>query len=124
MLEAVLAAHQKALEANTAALLALVNANPAIAARASQDADNAAREAMQAKRDAAKPEEKPAATPPASTGKALNYDTDIKPVALELAKKNRPALTAIWAEFKVKVGSELKPEQFEAALAAINKASA
>lgn len=53
----------------------------------------------------------------------LAYDKDIKPLALALAKKNRVALTEIWTKFGVKVGTELKPEQFAAALADIQAAS-
>jgi len=109
---------EEAIKENTSVLRELL-------AKLSHVGGAVAPQAPKAAPPAPKAEEKPAATPPApATGKTLNYDTDIKPVALALAKKNRPALTAIWAEFKVKVGSELKPEQFEAALAAINKASA
>lgn len=71
---------------------------------------------------APKAQEKPAAA--TTTGdKVLNYDADIKPMALALAKKDRTALTKIWEEMKVKVGSELKPEQYAEALAKITAAS-
>lgn len=105
MLETRIAELIAALDRNTAAH----SGKPAVAAPKVQPAP------------AAK-EEKPAATTNAE-GKALDYEKDIKALALALAKKNRPGLTAIWTELGVKVGSELKPEQLARALALITEAS-
>lgn len=69
-------------------------------------------------KQAAKPAEKPAAP-----SGPLSYDKDIKPIALALAKKNREALTRIWGELGVKIGTELKPEQLPEAKRLIEEAS-
>lgn len=103
----------------------------------SYDADNAAREALQAKRDATKREvaeeatenpiedtasapepssasaEAPSvgqneATPPAGDAKDLNFDTDITPLVLQVVKdKGKPVAQEILAQFGVEKASLL-----------------
>lgn len=111
---------EEAIKENTAVLrelLARLSSGAALATAAPAPAAKAAEKPAADPKPAVQPQPAPA------TATKLNYETDIKPVALALAKSNRPALTAIWVEFGVKVGSELKPEQFEAALAKIQAAS-
>lgn len=111
-LEAALAAHQKALEANTAALLAFGGA---------KGTDSPAPKPAAAKQPEAP---KPAAQSPTPQATSdLSYEKDIKPIALALAKKSREALTKIWGALNVKVGTELKPEQFAEAKRLIEDAS-
>lgn len=65
----------------------------------------------------------PKAEAPAAQPAAIDYEKDLKPLALALAKKDRAKLTAIWAELGVRVGTELKPEQFAQAKQLIEAAS-
>ena len=67
-----------------------------------------------------KPATEPAA-PAVKSGK-LDYNKDVRPQALKLAKTNEAALRKIYADFGVNVGTELKPEQWAGALKAINEA--
>jgi len=52
---------------------------------------------------------------------SVGYD-DVKKVALEVLKKGKPALEAVWKTLGVAKGPELKPEQYAAALAALKAA--
>lgn len=63
-------------------------------------------------------------TPPAApSGAALDYEKDVKPLALRVAKeKNREALVAILGTFKVAQANLLKPEQFGPFITACNAA--
>jgi hypothetical protein len=56
-------------------------------------------------------------------GGALTYETDVKPIALALSRKSRPALLVIWQKLGVNVGTELKPEQLAEAKKLIEAAS-
>lgn len=59
----------------------------------------------------------------ATTTTALDYEKDVKPLALKVAKeKGRNALIAINAEFNVAQANLLKPEQFSGFIAACNTA--
>jgi hypothetical protein len=51
------------------------------------------------------------------TGGKLDYEKDVKPLALQLSRNPvlRPKLIAIYDEFGVSVGSELKADQLAAA---------
>lgn len=118
-LEAALAAHQKALEANTAAILSSLGKTfaPSDPARPAQTSE--VKPAPQPKA-----EEKPAApAAPAPATTEIAYDRDIKPIALALAKKDRNKLLAIYKELGVNVGTEIKPEQFAKAKQMIEEAS-
>lgn len=67
----------------------------------------------------------PAAAPKAApaTSAALDYEKDVKPLALRVAKeKTRDGLIAVLSEFKVAQANLLKPEQWGAFIAACNKA--
>jgi hypothetical protein len=92
----------------------------ATAARQSQDADNAAREALQKARDTAKTASPPAqpagltAEEKKAVTTALSYETHIKGWLLALVKKNRQTALGLYEKYGVKIGAELKPEQLPA----------
>ncbi len=105
----------------------------------SHDADNAAREALQAKRDAAKKEvaeaapvdptpapksapaaeavesppttEQPSTTPaPSASASELNFDTDVAPIVLQVVKeKGKPVAQEIIGQFGVEKASLMDP---------------
>jgi len=112
--EAVKALHALLAGSQLGAVVASAKAAPAPAAAPAAPA-----------KEAPKPEPKaPEQTTSApATTTALNYEKDIKPIALALAKKSREKLTEIWGKLGVKVGTELKPEQFAQAKALIEEAS-
>lgn len=56
-----------------------------------------------------KPKAEPKPEPEVPTGPTMD---EIAAACVDLIKKDRPALIALLAEFKVKKASELKPEQF------------
>ena len=58
-----------------------------------------------------KPKAEPKPEPEAPTGPTMD---EIAAACVDLIKKDRPALIALLAEFKVKKASELKPDQFAA----------
>lgn len=63
------------------------------------------------------------AAPAAPTGAALDYEKDVKPLALRVAKeKSRDALVAILGTFKVAQANLLKPEQYGPFITACNTA--
>jgi hypothetical protein len=63
--------------------------------------------------------------PPAATGGALDYEKDVKPLALRVAKeKGREKLIEILGEFKVAQANLLKAEQWGLFITACNKALA
>jgi hypothetical protein len=118
----------------------------------SHDADNAAREALQAKRDAAKKEvaeaapvdptpapksapdvevtesqpttEEPATTPaPSASASELNFDTDVAPIVLQVVKdKGKPVVQAILEEFGVERASQLDPARWPELIAQLKDA--
>ena len=118
----------------------------------SHDADNAAREALQAKRDAAKKEvaeeapvdptpapksapaaeatesqpttEEPATTPaPSASASELNFDTDVAPIVLQVVKdKGKPAVQAILEQFGVERASQLDPARWPELIAQLKDA--
>lgn len=106
---------EKALEANTAALLALtaaLSANAAIS-KAAAPASPAA--------TTTPPAAAPAAAKPAPSA-ALDYEKDVKPLALRVAKeKTRDGLLAVLGQFNIAQANLLKPEQYGAFIAACNK---
>lgn len=106
-LEKELAANTEALKALTIALAA--NHTPAKGANVVQPAA-AATAAPKA---------------PAAQGAALDYEKDVKPLALRVAKeKKREGLVAILDKFKVAQANMLKPEQWAEFIAACNAALA
>jgi hypothetical protein len=69
----------------------------------------------------------PPPPPPAAAAKsgALDYEMDVKPLALRVAKdKGREKLVEILGTFKVAQANLLKPEQFGEFITACNKALA
>jgi hypothetical protein len=118
----------------------------------SHDADNAAREALQAKRDAAKKEvaeaapvdptpapksvpaveetesqpttEEPSTTPaPSASASELNFDTDVAPIVLQVVKdKGKPAVQAILEQFGVERASQLDPARWPELIAQLKDA--
>ena len=118
----------------------------------SHDADNAAREALQAKRDAAKKEvaeaapvdptpapksapaaeavesppttEQPSTTPaPSASASELNFDTDVAPIVLQVVKdKGKPAVQAILEQFGVERASQLDPARWPELIAQLKDA--
>lgn len=97
-------------------------------------ADDTARTNLQAKRDAvkaAKPKPQKDETPakvgqaepePAAEVPTVDYPT-VQAAILKVANaKGRDAALSLLTQFNVKAGKELKPEQYEAALAAFNAA--
>lgn len=97
-------------------------------------ADDTARASLQAKRDAVKaakpkaPKEEPpaqveaAAPEPEQEKPSIDYPT-VQAAILKVANaKGRDAALGLLTKFNVKAGKELKPEQYEAALAAFNAA--
>lgn len=67
--------------------------------------------------------------PAATAGKAakaetpaLEYKTDVGPLILKLANKNRDAAVAVLSTFGVAKGTELKPEQYAEFVVAVNAA--
>lgn len=74
---------------------------------------------------AAAPAAQAAPKAPAATGAALDYEKDVKPLALRVAKeKKREGLVAILDKFKVAQANMLKPEQWAEFIAACNAALA
>jgi hypothetical protein len=64
-----------------------------------------------------------AKTEAAPTAVALDYEKDVKPLALQLAKaKGRDALIKVLGEFGLAQANQAKPEQFAAIVAKINEA--
>lgn len=63
-------------------------------------------------------------TPPAATGAALDYDKDVKPIALALAKQDVEKLRTILTKYGISKASEAKPEQYAALVKDIEAASA
>ena len=114
----------------------------------SYDADNAAREALQAKRDAAKKEvveeaptplpssgqteapqpteEKASASSPTEASDApseLNFDTDIAPLVLQVVKdKGKPVAQEILSQFGVEKASNLDTSRWPELVAALQDA--
>lgn len=118
----------------------------------SHDADNAAREALQAKRDAAKKEvveeapvdptpapksapaaeisespqttEEPSTTPAtAAPASELDFDTDVAPVVLRVVKdKGKPVAQEILSQFGVEKASNLDPSRWPELVAALQDA--
>lgn len=118
----------------------------------SYDADNAAREALQAKRDAAKKEvaeeapvdptpapksapavetsespqttEEPSTTPaPAASASELDFDTDIAPLVLQVVKdKGKPVAQEILSQFGVEKASNLDTSRWPELVAALQDA--
>lgn len=81
--------------------------------------------AVTGKAPAEKPAAGKAATPPATTGGALDYEKDVKPLALRVAKeKQRDGLVAILTTFGVAQANLLKPEQYGPFITACNTALA
>lgn len=90
---------EEAIKENTATMKQLIAALQA-GARAVTD------------KPAAAPKAEPKAPPTASSA-ALDYEKDVKPLALRVAKeKGREALVKILEGFKVTQANLLKPEQF------------
>ena len=117
---------EKALEANTAAVLALseilnkwVDAAAAEAQPAPKKPEAAAKpsKATTAQTAAAPASTTPA--PPAATSTSLSYD-DIKTPFLELAKRDLAAAQALIAEFGFKTLKDAKPEQYAEILARLS----
>jgi hypothetical protein len=123
---------EQALQENTAALLQLT------AVIAGKTATTSVGEPK--KPDAPTAFSQPGATPPTTAPKAvahatipatvsatatvLNYEKDIKPVALQLAaKKGRDALLAVYTEVGVNA-KDATPDQYPAMLAALQKSLA
>ena len=101
---------------------------------ASHDADNAAREALQAKRDAVKaegnvpksappveatesqpttPEPSSTAAPAASVSETLSFELDVTPVVLAVVQtKGKPVVEDILAQFGVARASQLDPARW------------
>lgn len=101
---------EKLIEANTTALIALTAA--LTASRPTTDAPGPA---------AKQPAEPPK---PTSTG-ALDYEKDVKPLVLRLAKeKGRDTVLGVLGEFKIAQANLLKPEQYGDFITACNKALA
>ena len=119
---------EKALEANTAAVLALTEMlNTDMAALASflkgqQPTPKKPEPAAKpSKATAVKSAETPASTTPAqpaATSTSLSYD-DIKTPFLELAKRDLAAAQALIAEFGFKTLKDAKPEQYAEILRAL-----
>lgn len=71
----------------------------------------------------AEPAKTPAKTEVKATGGALDYEKDVKPLALRVAKeKKREGLVEILTKFGVAQANLLKPEQYNDFIAACNKA--
>lgn len=101
----------------------------------SHDADNAAREALQAKRDAAKaakaevaeaapvdPTPAPKSAPSASASE-LNFDTDVAPIVLQVVKdKGKPVVQEILEQFGVERASTLDPARWPELVAQLKDA--
>jgi len=97
------------IEANTAAIIALT-----VAITAQSTAGVAG---------AALPTAKPAVPAKPATGGALDYEKDVKPLALRVAKdKKREGLVEILTQFGVAQANLLKPEQYGPFITACNKA--
>jgi hypothetical protein len=118
----------------------------------SHEADNAAREALQAKRKAAKAEvaeeapvdptpapksapaaeaiesppttEQPSTTPaPSASASELNFDTDVAPIVLQVVKdKGKPVVQAILEQFGVERASTLDPSRWPELVAQLKDA--
>lgn len=110
-------------------------------ATASYDADNAAREALQAQRDDAKPKAapkkvkpvaeeaqpapvaptaEPAPSLPEPDAAPLDFDKDVAPVVLKLVQtKGRDWVQDVLTQFGVERASQLPPEQFAELIAAL-----
>ena len=126
---------EKALEANTAAIEALIKINEATSANLIAAIAQFANVKVDAQPTQKKPEEaaKPSkaaaaptatapahteAAPPAATSTSLSYD-DIKKPFLELAKRDLAAAQALIAEFGFKTLKDAKPEQYAEILRAL-----
>lgn len=107
---------EEAIKENTTvlrALLAALTSGASLAAGVPAKAPAKDTAASKTPADAAKPQ----------TSAALDYEKDVKPLALRVAKeKNRDALVAILATFGVAQANLLKPEQFGPFTTACNAA--
>jgi hypothetical protein len=112
MLEAALAAHQKALEANTAALSAFL-------AHVGSTKSTPATTAKTPPTPPAKQEQKAPEAPPAG---ALDYTKDVRPVAVRLIDKDRAKMVEILTKHGVKLATELKADKLPAFLADVKAA--
>jgi len=117
---------EKALEANTAAVLALTEALAQVTAKALQVATHepkklepAAKPSKAAPAPAAEAPASTEAAQPAATSTSLSYD-DIKTPFLELAKRDLAAAQALIAEFGFKTLKDAKPEQYAEILEKLN----
>lgn len=119
MLEAALAAHQKALEANTAALSAFLahigstKSNPATTARPQPAPQQPPAKQEQSASPAA--EQK-------SLAVVLDYTKDVRPVAVRLIDKDRAKMVEILTKHGVKLATELKADKLPAFLADVKAA--
>lgn len=112
------------IEAKIDALIAALTANTA-ALSGAKAAPTAKTPAQQiAEHTATKAIEKAAATPTPAADKPLNYDTDVKPVALKLIGANRPKFVELLAKYKVDNAVKLKPEQYKGFVADVKAALA
>ena len=116
---------EKALEANTAAVLALIEAIKTPITGLVQGESQPAPKKPEAAAAPSKATSAPAAVAPASTTpepvaatSTLTYD-DIKTPFLELAKRDLPAAQALIAEFGFKTLKDAKPEQYAEILRAL-----
>ena len=116
---------EKALEANTAAVLLLtqaLNANRAATPNAESQPKKPAAAAAPSKATSAPAAVAPASITPdpvAATSTSLSYD-DIKTPFLDLAKRDLAAAQALIAEFGFKTLKDAKPEQYAEILAKLN----
>lgn len=108
-----------ALQENTAAVNALIQAIKSVAATpmCTNTSEILSNDKIEAKTEVkvaevkGKPKAEPKGKPEPKGAPELTY-AEVGPVLLELAKANRPALVELLKEFGVAKGSELTPDQF------------
>lgn len=111
------------------ALIAAVNENTATIKAFTQPVivpASVVLDAQQELRPTPQPETPVKATKPAKAKPApaaeLTYEKDVRPLAIKVAGKfGRDQLVALFTEFDVKAGPELKPAQFAAFIARCNE---